>query len=168
VQLLHFASTRIKNIELFMSMSRRWTVGRTSQAAARTPTRLRKLLELIAARVASRRSGPGKPWKPMTSQVSPAMIFGPASQVSVAAAQSPTLCGHPEIDYGIIVRAVNPFNPAAEILVIAGAYGYGTWGGAELISNESFLDRCNSCPKVSELWVPVSGFSGSDYGLAAC
>ena len=45
-------------------------------------------------------------------------------------------------DYGIIALLRNPYNPRRKLLIVAGLYGYGTWGGARLLSDESFLRRC--------------------------
>lgn len=47
------------------------------------------------------------------------------------------------LDYGIIIRANNPFNPSTTIVIIAGAFGYGSWGGANLALREEFLEKCN-------------------------
>jgi len=44
-------------------------------------------------------------------------------------------------DYGLVVRARNPFNPRASILIIAGSSGYGTWAGTRLITEPSALDE---------------------------
>jgi hypothetical protein len=46
------------------------------------------------------------------------------------------------VDYGIIVRAHNPFNPDKSVIIIAGAYGYGSWGGMDLIREDSFQQKC--------------------------
>ncbi|MBT0770881.1 hypothetical protein KIH74_18220 [Kineosporia sp. J2-2] len=35
-------------------------------------------------------------------------------------------------DYGIVVRARNLYNPASHVLLIAGAYGYGTIAGVQI------------------------------------
>lgn len=47
-----------------------------------------------------------------------------------------------DIDYGIIVRSHNPFNPNKGLVIIAGAYGYGSWAGASLVREASFLQKC--------------------------
>jgi hypothetical protein len=44
-------------------------------------------------------------------------------------------------DYGLLIRARNPFNPRTSILIIAGSSGYGTWAGARLITEPSALDE---------------------------
>jgi hypothetical protein len=49
----------------------------------------------------------------------------------------------PNLDYGIIIRTNNPFNPENSMMIIAGAYGYGSWGGANLALRPEFLERCN-------------------------
>lgn|ERR1039457_115367 len=46
------------------------------------------------------------------------------------------------VDYGIIVRARNPFSPGKAVIIIAGAYGYGSWAGADLIQQDVFLRKC--------------------------
>jgi hypothetical protein len=43
-------------------------------------------------------------------------------------------------DYGLLVKARNPFNPRTSILIIAGSSGYGTWAGTRLITEPSTLD----------------------------
>lgn len=48
----------------------------------------------------------------------------------------------PEVDYGIIIRARNPFNPGKTLIIFAGAYGFGTWGGVSLALDDSFLQSC--------------------------
>jgi hypothetical protein len=45
-------------------------------------------------------------------------------------------------DYGIIIRARNPFNPSRVVIIVAGAYGYGTWAGIDLIQQDLFLQKC--------------------------
>jgi hypothetical protein len=41
-------------------------------------------------------------------------------------------------DYGLVVLAPNPFNPKTHVLVVAGLYGYGSWAGARLVTQEDF------------------------------
>jgi hypothetical protein len=41
-------------------------------------------------------------------------------------------------DYGIIVLGRNPFNPKTYVLVVAGLYGFGSWAGARLVTQEEF------------------------------
>lgn len=48
----------------------------------------------------------------------------------------------PAVDYGVIIRARNPFNPKKAIVVISGAYGYGAWAGAGLTRDDTFLEQC--------------------------
>ena len=54
------------------------------------------------------------------------------------------------VDYGIIIRARNPFSPGNALVVIAGAYGYGTWGGAMLVAEESFHEKCQALGESDE------------------
>jgi hypothetical protein len=52
-------------------------------------------------------------------------------------------------DYGIIIRARNPFEPSKALTVVAGAYGYGTWGGIDLMQQDDFLQRCQELDSLS-------------------
>jgi hypothetical protein len=55
---------------------------------------------------------------------------------------SPTLLGPADgTDYGLLIKARNPFNPRTSILIIAGSSGYGTWAGTRLITEPSELDE---------------------------
>lgn len=45
-------------------------------------------------------------------------------------------------DYGVIVRARSPFNADRAVVVISGAYGYGTWAGVQVSQKPEFLKRC--------------------------
>ena len=45
-------------------------------------------------------------------------------------------------DYGVIIRARSPFHYDRALVVISGAYGYGTWAGVQLSQTEDFLHRC--------------------------
>jgi len=53
---------------------------------------------------------------------------------------------HPALDhmtdYGVIVRARSPFHADRAVVVISGAYGYGTWAGVQLSQSAEFLKRC--------------------------
>jgi hypothetical protein len=47
------------------------------------------------------------------------------------------------IDYGVLIRARNPFSSSPKaLIIIAGAYGYGTWGGASMATKDWFLGKC--------------------------
>jgi hypothetical protein len=63
-----------------------------------------------------------------------------------------------QIDYGIIIRTFNPFNPDRVVIIIAGAYGYGTWGGIDLIRQDPFLRKCE------QLDLTASGASAANIG----
>jgi hypothetical protein len=95
-------------------------------------------LKLIPARLQFVDPGPGQP----------AGIRDTASAEShgtsrSAATVDTSYTASVDTDYGIIVRARNPFNPAKWLVIFAGAYGYGTWGGVELaMSDATFLERC--------------------------
>jgi hypothetical protein len=47
-------------------------------------------------------------------------------------------------DYGVILRARNPFKQDRAMVVIQGCYGYGTWAGVGLSQTEEFLRRCEA------------------------
>jgi hypothetical protein len=42
-------------------------------------------------------------------------------------------------DCGVVIRCPNPFNPAREVVIICGSYGYGTWGAVRYIQTADFL-----------------------------
>jgi hypothetical protein len=42
-------------------------------------------------------------------------------------------------DYGLLVRSQNPFAPEKSLVLICGLYGFGTWAGARLPFDDSFL-----------------------------
>jgi hypothetical protein len=43
------------------------------------------------------------------------------------------------LDYGLLVKAPNPFDPRRTVLVFAGSFGYGTWAGVKLARSPQFL-----------------------------
>jgi hypothetical protein len=45
-----------------------------------------------------------------------------------------------DVDYGMIIKAKNPFDPSKQVLVIAGSWGYGTWAGARFTSSKEFIE----------------------------
>ena len=45
-----------------------------------------------------------------------------------------TNSGH---DFGLVLRTSNPFSPEHQLLLIAGCYGFGTWGGARFLVEAS-------------------------------
>src|SRR5215468_6146088 len=47
-----------------------------------------------------------------------------------------------QVDYGIVIRTPNPFDTAKAMIIIAGAYGYGSWAGIDLIQQPEFLRKC--------------------------
>jgi hypothetical protein len=51
-------------------------------------------------------------------------------------------------DYGVIVRAHNPFDKTKALVVISGAYGYGTWAGVRLTQIPQFLQHCKALDNV--------------------
>jgi hypothetical protein len=46
-------------------------------------------------------------------------------------------------DYGVIVRAHNPFDERKALIVISGAYGYAAEAGVRLTQTEDFLQQCS-------------------------
>lgn len=53
----------------------------------------------------------------------------------------PPYVAKPNLDYGVIIRSRNPFNEDNSIVIIAGAYGNGSWGGARLATDVKLLDQ---------------------------
>lgn len=49
--------------------------------------------------------------------------------------------GHKDItlDYGVLIKASNPFDSRHTVMITAGCYGYGTWAGAKLAASSPFL-----------------------------
>jgi hypothetical protein len=143
----YFASAGIKGVETVYvdepSLDRRKNIITLGGPSTNSVTK--DALERMAAHVQIVDPGPNKPVEVHDlAAVSP----GSASLPSPASGRRhrtrvQRYAARPETDHGIIVRAGNPFNPDKEILIIAGAWGYGSWGGAELASNENFLERCN-------------------------
>jgi hypothetical protein len=54
-------------------------------------------------------------------------------------------------DYGIVIRSRNPFNPNKGLIIIAGAYGYGSWAGATLVREASFLLKCEELDLLNDI-----------------
>jgi hypothetical protein len=54
-----------------------------------------------------------------------------------------------KVDYGIVIRAPNPFDTSKAMIIIAGAYGYGSWAGIDLIQQPTFLRRCEELDLLS-------------------
>lgn len=52
--------------------------------------------------------------------------------------------GQEMIEYGVILRAPSPFADGRTVVVIQGAYGYGTWAGVGLTRSKDFLARCEA------------------------
>jgi hypothetical protein len=51
------------------------------------------------------------------------------------------------IDYGVVARAPNPFDPDKSVVFLAGAYGYGTWGAVRFAQSPKFLNELKKLPK---------------------
>ena len=43
------------------------------------------------------------------------------------------------MDYGLILKASNPFAPSKQVLLIAGCFGYGTWAGVRFAISKEFV-----------------------------
>ncbi|MGW3127109.1 hypothetical protein [Streptomyces sp. NPDC001076] len=43
------------------------------------------------------------------------------------------------VDQGIVIRAVNPFNPARRVVILAGSFGFGTSAAAQLLALPDLL-----------------------------
>jgi hypothetical protein len=95
-------------------------------------------LELVQSRLKIIDPGPGSP---IEIHDLPSTPDTQTASTGTAPALNRYLAS-PNTDYGIIIRARNPFNRRKGIIVIAGAYGYGTWGGVRLALDEEFLEKC--------------------------
>jgi hypothetical protein len=56
----------------------------------------------------------------------------------------PTRRGDGGTDYGLILRSSNPFAPEHDVLIIAGSFGYGTWGAERHVTTGEFLTQWES------------------------
>ncbi len=52
---------------------------------------------------------------------------------------TPELWDDRGVDYGIVQRLRNPWDPDYTILMLAGTYGFGTWGVSRLLAEQAFL-----------------------------
>lgn len=53
--------------------------------------------------------------------------------------------GDDGVDYGLIIRAKNPFEKSKKVVVIAGSWGYGTWAGAIHSISTNFNEEIYPC-----------------------
>jgi hypothetical protein len=96
-------------------------------------------LELIEPRLRLIDPGPGIPVE--IHDLAPAARQGDGDLADAISEQK--YVPKADSDYGIIIRARNPFNPGRGLVIFAGAYGYGTWGGVNLVlTDDNFLRRC--------------------------
>ena len=51
------------------------------------------------------------------------------------------------IDYGVVARSPNPFDPDKNVVLLGGAYGYGTWGAVRFAQSPRFLNELKKLPK---------------------
>jgi hypothetical protein len=42
------------------------------------------------------------------------------------------------VDYGLVMRAPNPLEPDKPMMILAGAFGYGTWAAVRLLASPAF------------------------------
>jgi plasmid maintenance system antidote protein VapI len=52
-------------------------------------------------------------------------------------------------DFGIVIKARNPFNPQNSVMIIAGSFGYGSWAGARIVTDPAILEQHLESPGVS-------------------
>ena len=45
------------------------------------------------------------------------------------------------IDYGLILRAPNPFATDKEVVILAGSFGHGTWAATRHVTSNDFLEK---------------------------
>lgn len=120
----------------------------------------RQAMELIGSRLQLLDPGPGLSAE--VRDLAPADAHRSRGEAAKPAARKyvPT----PDSDYGVIIRAHNPFNPEKWLAIFAGAYGYGTWGGVELaLADSGFLRQCQelqhenrgSLSKRHRLWLDM-------------
>jgi len=55
----------------------------------------------------------------------------------------PSYTPEPGKDYGVIIRACNPFDSTKVAVILAGAYGHGTWAAAILSLQDWFAEQCS-------------------------
>ena len=93
-------------------------------------------LQNVPARLRVVNPGPGQPmqvedWGMDDSKDAPSVFVAEPATAAMT-------------DYGVIARVRNPFNPSRTLVMISGAYGYGTWAGVELSRTDDFLRRCEA------------------------
>lgn len=44
------------------------------------------------------------------------------------------------LDYGLILKAENPFDTSKQVMIIAGSFGFGTWAGVRFATSKSFMN----------------------------
>lgn len=54
-------------------------------------------------------------------------------------APGPTASDGTSNDFGVVVRAPNPFGTGTTVLIVAGAFGHGTWAGVRFAISKEFL-----------------------------
>lgn len=78
---------------------------------------------------------------PLTHRFSQPITTIRDTQTEQEYSYSPTLLGPAHgTDYGLFIKARNPFNPRTSVLIIAGSSGYASWAGTRLITEPSALD----------------------------
>jgi len=70
-------------------------------------------------------------WRgPVVYDPSADRVYGPVVRAGVI-----------QSDCGIVIRCANPFNPASEVMIFCGSYGYGTWAAVQFARSKAFLER---------------------------
>ena len=63
-------------------------------------------------------------------------------------------------DYGVIINARNPVFPFKRVIIIAGAYGFGTWGAIRWMKQARIPRRVRSSPTGFECLIPITIIDG--------
>jgi hypothetical protein len=95
-------------------------------------------LRLISPQLRLSDPGPGIPMEVQDLAPDSSRQHGDPSRANAEKIYKPSS----DSDYGIIIRARNPFNPDRGLIIFAGAYGYGVLGGVNLAFTDRFLQRC--------------------------
>jgi hypothetical protein len=95
-------------------------------------------MELVKPSVTIVDPGPGIPME--VHDLAPAVELQSNAVKSLKPYSYKAIPGH--VDYGIVIRTPNPFDTSKAMIIIAGAYGYGSWAGIDLIQQPEFLRKC--------------------------
>jgi hypothetical protein len=95
-------------------------------------------MDLLKPNVTIVDPGPGIPME--VHDLAPDVELSSNPETSSAPREYRAVAG--QIDYGIVIRAPNPFDTSKAMIIIAGAYGHGSWAGIDLIQQPEFLRKC--------------------------